>query len=39
MAALEPADDLHATAAYRRRVGAHLMETALGAAIEEARRG
>lgn len=34
---LDPPDDLHATARYRRRVGAHLMETALAAAIEEAR--
>jgi carbon-monoxide dehydrogenase medium subunit len=35
--ALDPPDDLHATARYRRRVAAHLLETALAAAIEEAR--
>ena len=34
---LETVDDVHATASYRRRVAAHLMETALDAAIEEAR--
>lgn len=38
-AVLESVDDVHATAAYRTRVAAHLMETALTAAIEEARRG
>ena len=38
-AALDSVDDVHATAAYRTRVAAHLMETALLAAIEEARRG
>ena len=38
-AELETIDDIHATAAYRTRVAAHLMQTALGAAIEEARRG
>ena len=36
---LECVDDVHATAAYRARVAPHLMETALHAAIEEARRG
>jgi carbon-monoxide dehydrogenase medium subunit len=34
---LETVDDVHATSSYRRRVAAHLMETALDAAIEEAR--
>jgi len=38
-AELETIDDIHATAAYRTRVAAHLMQTALGVAIEEARRG
>jgi carbon-monoxide dehydrogenase medium subunit len=38
-AELDPVDDVHATAAYRTRVAAHLTETALLAAIEEARRG
>ena len=38
-AELDTVDDIHATAAYRTRVAAHLMETALTAAIEEARRG
>lgn len=32
-------DDVHATASYRTRVAAHLMDAALTAAIEEARRG
>jgi carbon-monoxide dehydrogenase medium subunit len=36
-AELESVDDVHATGAYRTRVAAHLMERALGAAIEEAR--
>ena len=34
---LDTVDDVHATSSYRRRVAAHLMETALDAAIEEAR--
>jgi aerobic carbon-monoxide dehydrogenase medium subunit len=34
---LDTVEDVHATGSYRRRVAAHLMETALGAAIEEAR--
>jgi carbon-monoxide dehydrogenase medium subunit len=34
---LQTVDDVHATGSYRRRVAAHLMETALDAAIEEAR--
>jgi len=34
---LATVDDVHATGSYRRRVAAHLMETALDAAIEEAR--
>lgn len=38
-AELTSVDDVHATAAYRTRVAAHLMETALTAAIEEARGG
>lgn len=38
-AELDSVDDVHATAAYRTRVAAHLMESALLAAIEEARRG
>jgi xanthine dehydrogenase small subunit len=36
-AELETVADVHATASYRTRVAAHLMETALDAAIEEAR--
>jgi len=36
---IDAVDDVHATAAYRTRVAAHLMDTALTAAIEEARRG
>ncbi|GMU77439.1 MAG: carbon monoxide dehydrogenase [Acidimicrobiia bacterium] len=36
-AEIDGVDDVHATAAYRTRVAAHLMETALSAAIEEAR--
>jgi carbon-monoxide dehydrogenase medium subunit len=34
---LDTVSDVHATGSYRRRVAAHLMETALDAAIEEAR--
>ena len=34
---LDTVQDVHATASYRKRVAAHLMETALDAAIEEAR--
>ena len=34
--ATEPSDDIHGTAAFRRRVAAHLAERALGRAIEEA---
>jgi carbon-monoxide dehydrogenase medium subunit len=37
-AELHTVADVHATASYRTRVAAHLMETALDAAIEEARR-
>ena len=33
-AEIDSVDDVHATAAYRTRVAAHLMETALTAAIE-----
>jgi aerobic carbon-monoxide dehydrogenase medium subunit len=36
-AELHTVDDVHATRSYRTRVAAHLMETALNAAIEEAR--
>ena len=36
-AELDTVDDVHASAAYRTRVAAHLMESALGAAVEEAR--
>ena len=32
----EPTDDIHAPASYRRRIAAHLVRRALGAAIEEA---
>ena len=35
----EPSDDLHASAAYRRRVGAHLVRVALARSLEEASRG
>jgi len=38
VADLEPPDDVHATAQYRLRVGAHLVRQALQAALEEARR-
>jgi aerobic carbon-monoxide dehydrogenase medium subunit len=34
---LEPPDDVHATATYRRRVTVHLVRRALGRALEEAR--
>jgi aerobic carbon-monoxide dehydrogenase medium subunit len=37
IAGLAPPEDIHATAAYRRRVGAHLVRQALAAALEEAR--
>ena len=36
---LEPADDIHASAAYRRQVGAVSVRRALVSALEEARRG
>jgi carbon-monoxide dehydrogenase medium subunit len=36
-AEIDAVDDVHATAAYRTRVAAHLIEKALEAAIEEAR--
>lgn len=36
---LEPPDDVHASGAYRMRVGAHLVRRTLARAIEEARRG
>jgi aerobic carbon-monoxide dehydrogenase medium subunit len=35
----EPSDDLHGTAAFRRRVAGHLTERALARAIEEASNG
>jgi carbon-monoxide dehydrogenase medium subunit len=35
---MEPNDDVHASADYRRRVGAHLVERALAKALEEAAR-
>jgi carbon-monoxide dehydrogenase medium subunit len=38
-AELDSVDDVHASASYRTRVAAHLIETTLLAAIEEARRG
>jgi carbon-monoxide dehydrogenase medium subunit len=37
VADLDPPDDVHASATYRRRVGAHLVRRALGRALEEAR--
>ena len=37
IADLEPPDDVHATSAYRRRVGAHLTRRALERALQEAR--
>lgn len=39
VADLEPPDDVHATAGYRRRVGAHLVRRALQRALEEATNG
>lgn len=39
VAELEPPDDIHATASYRKRVGAHLVARAVGRAIEEATDG
>lgn len=39
VADLEPPDDIHATATYRRRVGAHLVGRSLGRALEEATDG
>jgi carbon-monoxide dehydrogenase medium subunit len=36
---MEPNDDVHASADYRRRVGAHLVSRALAVALEEASRG
>jgi carbon-monoxide dehydrogenase medium subunit len=39
VADLDPPDDIHATSAYRRQVGAHLVRQALGMALEEARIG
>jgi len=38
-AELDTVDDVHASAVYRTSVAAHLMQSGLGAAIEEARRG
>jgi carbon-monoxide dehydrogenase medium subunit len=38
-APLDPPDDVHATGSYRRRVAAHLVTRALGAALEEATNG
>jgi len=37
VAALEPPSDAHGSAAYRRRVGAHMVARALGLALAEAR--
>jgi carbon-monoxide dehydrogenase medium subunit len=37
VAALEPPADAHGSAAYRRRVGAHMVARALGLALAEAR--
>lgn len=39
VADLDPPDDIHATASYRRRVGAHLVGRAVGRAIQEATDG
>jgi aerobic carbon-monoxide dehydrogenase medium subunit len=39
VAELEPPDDIHASGAYRRRVGAVMVERVLTQAIEEAGRG
>ena len=36
VAGTEPSDDIHGSAAYRRRVAAHLAEVAVNRAIEEA---
>jgi carbon-monoxide dehydrogenase medium subunit len=36
---LEPTDDVHATAQYRRKVGAHLVRKTLEAALVKAREG
>ncbi len=38
VADLDPPDDIHATSAYRRRVGAHLVQRTLTSALERARR-
>ena len=38
-AATEPPDDIHASAAYRRKVGAVVVARALRTALEEARSG
>ncbi|MEX2255886.1 MAG: xanthine dehydrogenase family protein subunit M [Acidimicrobiia bacterium] len=37
VADLDPPEDVHATSSYRQRVGAHLVRTVLGRALEEAR--
>lgn len=39
VADLDPPDDIHGTASYRRRVGAHLVRRAMGHALEEATNG
>jgi carbon-monoxide dehydrogenase medium subunit len=39
VADLDPPDDIHATASYRTRVGAHLVARAAGRAMEEATNG
>lgn len=39
VAGLSPSDDVHASAAYRKQVGATMASRALGHAIEEATRG
>jgi carbon-monoxide dehydrogenase medium subunit len=36
---LEPTDDVHATAQYRRKVGAHLVRKTVEAAMAKAREG
>jgi carbon-monoxide dehydrogenase medium subunit len=38
MSDVDPVDDVHASAAYRRRVGAHLVARTLAQAVEEASR-
>jgi aerobic carbon-monoxide dehydrogenase medium subunit len=38
VAALEPPSDVHGSAAYRRRVGAHMVARGLGLALAEARQ-